>query len=248
MQISDAPPPYGTVVFDCDSTLSAMEGVEELGREHRAELSRLTRAAMDGSVPLEQVYGARLALVEPSRSAVERIGRLYVERVLPNARELVRALRALRKRVAIVSGGLAPAVLVLARELGIAAEDVEAVVVRFDESGAYAGFDETSPLARAGGKCLVLERRAARRGAGPLAFVGDGATDLEAAPFAARFVAFGGVERRACVFEQARVHCDVADLAALVPLLLSAEEIALLASDPAHASLVRAAARWLKPA
>jgi phosphoserine phosphatase len=247
MQISDAPPPYGMVVFDCDSTLSAMEGIEELSGEHRAELVALTRKAMEGSLPLEAVFGARLALVEPSRSAVERIGRLYVERTLPHAGALVRALRSLGKRVIIVSGGLEPAVGELARGNGFTPQKGGAEAVRIDERGANAGFDEASPLARSGGKRLVLERRA-RSGAGALAFVGDGATDLEAAPCAARFIAFGGVERRASVFERARVHCEAADLAALVPLLLSADELARLSRDPAHDSLMRAAAPWLQPA
>lgn len=240
-RIEDRPPPYGTVVFDCDSTLSAMEGIEELAAGHVAELAAMTRAAMEGSVPLEAVYGRRLELVRPTRADVERIGRLYVEKLLPHARELVAALLALGKDVRVVSGGLLPAVAHLARALGIDGGAVAAVDVRFDAAGGYAGFDEGSPLARSGGKALVLERIARRPGAGPVAFVGDGATDLEAAHLVARFVAYGGVERRASVFEAALVTCEAPDLAALVPWLLSPAEIEALAADPAFAPLLEAA-------
>lgn len=234
-ELADSPPPYGTVVFDCDSTLSAIEGIEELARGN-AEVARLTKEAMEGRIALEQVFARRLALVRPSRADVERIGARYVETVLPNVARLVAALQALEKRVSVVSGGLLPAVLALARALSIPDEDVRAVDLAFDAHGRYAGFDERSPLARAGGKLVVLQ--ALRRPGEALAFVGDGATDLEAAPAAERFIAFGGVERRARVLAAARVRCLEPDFRCLVPLLLAREEIATLARLDAHRALV----------
>lgn len=240
--LNDAPPPYGTVVFDCDSTLSSIEGIEELARDCRAEVERLTASAMDGATALEEVYGARLDLIQPTRADVERVAELYTEHALRHARQLVAALQAQGKRVVVVSGGLLPAVLPFALELGIHAPgDVQAVDIHFDESGAYAGFERSSPLARSGGKIGVLRELAAAPGAGAVAFVGDGATDLEAAPEVARFVAFGGVVRRANVFAAARVACTAPDFAALVPLLLSEEERANLSSSGEHRALLEAA-------
>jgi phosphoserine phosphatase len=241
--LADRPPPYGTVVFDCDSTLSAMEGVEELAGPHAAELAAMTGLAMDGRIALEEVYARRLELVRPSRAQVEEIGRLYVERSLPHAAELVAALQRLGKRVRIVSGGLHPAVLALARALGIPDRRVDAVELRWDESGAYAGFDADSPLCRSGGKLRVLERIRAEPDCGELALVGDGVTDLEAAPLAARFVAFGGVVRREPVFAAARVRCESADLADLLALLVTPAEREQLRAHPDLAPLLHAAER-----
>jgi hypothetical protein len=65
---------YASVVLDCDSTLCTIEGVEELARAHRAEVERLTEAAMRGEVPLEQVYAHRLDLVRPTRAALAALG------------------------------------------------------------------------------------------------------------------------------------------------------------------------------
>jgi phosphoserine phosphatase len=234
-ELGDAPPPYGTVAFDCDSTLAAIEGIEELARGN-AEVARLTREAMEGRIALEQVFGRRLALVRPTRADVERIGARYVETLLPNVARLVAALHALGKRVCIVSGGLLPAVRAVARALAVRDEDVHAVDLSFDERGRYAGFDERSPLARANGKLAVL--RALRRPGEALAFVGDGATDLEAAPAADRFVAFGGIERRARVLAAARVRCLEPDFRGLVPLLLARDEIATLAGSREHRVLL----------
>jgi len=233
--LPDAPPPYGTVAFDCDSTLSAMEGIEELARDNE-EVKALTRAAMEGTIALEEVFGRRLALVRPTRADVERIGQLYVEKLVPGVAALVAGLHALGKEVHVVSGGLLPAVRHLAETLGVPRARVHAVDLVFDAHGAYAGFDARSPLARAGGKIEVLTALA--RPGVALAFVGDGATDLEAAPVCARFVAYGGVERRAKVLAAARVKSLEPDFRSLVPLLLSPQEIVTLAGLGTHAHLV----------
>ena len=236
----DLPPPYRVVAFDCDSTLSAIEGIDELARLAGQDVRALTERAMRGEITLESVYGARLELVRPTRAMLDEVGALYVARMLPHARELVLALKALGKRVCAVSGGLETAVRALARAAGIADEDVFAVPIRFDARGAYEGFDEANPLARSGGKIEV-----ARALGVPLAFVGDGVTDLEVAEAGAcaRFVAFGGVARRREVLARAAVRCAVPDLAALLPLLCSPAELETLARSADHAALVAAARR-----
>ncbi|MEM9379650.1 MAG: HAD-IB family phosphatase [Planctomycetota bacterium] len=218
-------PPYGGVVFDCDSTLATIEGIEELTRGN-AEVASLTAAAMDGRVPLEEVYGRRLELVRPTRADVDRIGHAYVEAEVPHAADLVAALRWLDKRVAIVSGGLLPPVVRFAEHIGVDADLVRAVDVRFGGSGAYAGFEADSPLARRGGKLDVVRELFP---GGDVALVGDGATDLEAADACARFVAFAGVEERPDVVAGADRVVRALDLAALVPHLLTDEEVARLA-------------------
>jgi len=236
-------PPYGGVVFDCDSTLASIEGIEELASdaapELHARIRELTALAMDGRLPLEDAYGARLEALRPNRAQVERIGDLYVERALPHGRELVAALHFLGKHVAIVSGGLLGPVRALGAHFGITRSHIHAVDVHFSEAGEYAGFDATSPLARAGGKLEVIGGLANRYA--PLALVGDGATDLEAAPVCARFIGFGGVEARPAILRAADAVCLQADLAALVPLLCSPQEQARLAQHPEHAALVTAA-------
>ena len=249
IRVEDTPPPYDTVVFDCDSTLSAMEGIEELAGDSLKgsageELAELTRAAMDGELPLEKVYGRRLELVEPTRTDLARIGEMYVEHALPHARALCDALHGSGKIVHIVSGGLLPAVRHFGELLGVPAARIRAVDLSWNEDGSYAGFEEDSPLARAGGKIDVL-RGLAEHGAGAMALVGDGATDLEAAPLTARFIAFGGVERRDVVFQAARVRCEAPDLAALVPLLFSDSELETLRRTGDHADLLAAAAAYV---
>lgn len=239
----DSGPPFGALVFDCDSTLAAIEGIDELAGPHREAIAQLTARAMAGELALEAVYGERLARIAPSRDAIAALGRRYIESALPHARELVAALRALEKRVCIVSGGIRQAVLVFARELGVPDEDVFAVDVFHDRAGAYVGFDEDSPLARSGGKIDVLRAIARDDRRGGVALVGDGATDVEAAVAVRRFVAFGGVVERPEVFARAVITCRHADLAALLPHLCASDEIERLARFTKHVALVQAAQR-----
>jgi len=192
------PPRFGTVIFDCDSTLSSIEGIDELAAGHREEIAGLTAAAMSGAVPLEAVYGARLAVIRPSRARIEALAAQYVATAVPGARETVRGLKQGGVEVRIVSGGIRQAVLPFAEWLGLDAGAVAAVALRFGPGGDYEGFDEASPLTRSGGKRTVIESWK-KTHPGPFLLVGDGVTDLEARPAVDRFLAFTGVVDRPAV-------------------------------------------------
>jgi phosphoserine phosphatase len=212
---------FRTVVFDCDSTLAAIEGIDVLAGARAAEIAALTDAAMDGRVPLEEVYGRRLEIIAPTRAAVDSLGRAYLDALVPGARETVAALIWLGKQVRILSGGLRPPVEALGLALGVAPEHVAAVDVRFDERGEYAGYDADSPLARAGGKAEVIRAWALP---GPVLLVGDGATDLEARPAVDAFAAYMGVAYRAPVADAADFVLPGASLAPVLALAASPAE------------------------
>jgi phosphoserine phosphatase len=237
-------PPFAAVFFDCDSTLSAIEGIDELVAGAtpavRAEVLALTHQAMAGTLPLADVYERRLRLLAPHRSQLAPIGELYVARLVPNAREVVRALRHLGKHVGILSGGLEAPVRHVAAHLGIDPTLVHAVAMQFDANGAYVDYDRSSPLARNGGKVEVVRTLPAY--CHPLAFVGDGITDAETRGHVARFVGFGGVVVRPPVRERADVYVADPDLAAVLPHVLTAAERDTLARSAAFAPLL--SPRW----
>lgn len=239
-----AAPPFASVWFDCDSTLTEVEGIDELVRwsdpAARAEIAKWTEQAMAGETPLAAVYERRLRRLAPRREHVDRIGALYVERLVPDAAATVAALQFLGKRVGIVSGGLLPPVRAVAAALGIAADDVHAVAIAFTPDGAYAGFDASSPLARNQGKVELL--KALPPSARPLAFVGDGITDAETRGTADRFVGFGGVVVREPVRARADAYAAGHSLAGVLPHLLTADELARLRGEPRFASLLDRAA------
>ena len=193
---------FDVICFDCDSTLSKIEGIDELARRAGmgAEIAKLTDAAMNGEFPLEAVYERRLALIKPDKASIDWVADLYIAEIVAGVKEVFSTLLAQGKTVHIISGGLRPAILPLAAYLGLPESHVHAVEVFFDEAGAYAGFDQASPLARTGGKAVVV---AGLKTEAPLLMIGDGKTDLEAKQAGAYVIGFGGVVDRDIVRENA---------------------------------------------
>jgi phosphoserine phosphatase len=238
---------FQRVIFDCDSTLVTVEGIDELARlkGQAADIARLTQDAMDGKCTLEEVYAERLERLRPTRAELAEIGRLYRAALVPYAAEVVNALQLAGVEVRIVSGGLKSAVLDLAELLRIPAENVHAVSVELDPlngawwnytrhrfSGnpdeAYLAFAPT-PLAESNGKSDLV-RELAADGKRTL-MLGDGSTDLVTKDVVRLFVGFGGVERRAAVAEGAEVFIEGPSLAGLLPIALSSHRAGKLTNS-----------------
>ncbi len=211
---------FDTVCFDCDSTLSRVEGIDELARRNGMfdQVAELTNAAMNGDLALEDVYENRLALIKPDRLSIEWLAQLYIDEVVAGARETVAALQGHGKQVHIVSGGLRQAILPLAKFLGVPLSQVHAVDIEFSDGGDYQGFAKSSPLAKSGGKAQIC--RQIINGNGTLAMVGDGKTDLEAKSAGATVIGFGGVVAREAVRAQADFFVAGPDLSAVLRHLL----------------------------
>lgn len=214
---------FDLIFFDCDSTLSAVEGIDELAIRAGVaeELVPLTTAAMEGRLPLEEIYRRRLDLIKPNQEAIAWLSQRYIDHMVEGAQEVVRTLQERGKAVHIVSGGLRQAVLSVGELLAIPAECIHAVDIHFDRQGDYAGFDQDSPLARSGGKAEVC-RSVIGKHDKPLnaALIGDGITDLEAADAGVYVIGFGGVVRRQAIVQGASAYVDGPALSQVLPLLL----------------------------
>lgn len=193
------------IVFDCDSTLSAIEGIDELGRaggpEMFARIEAMTNDAMNGKLPVEAVFGERLRIIRPTSASVAAVGQKYIDTIEPTAAETMEKLRAAGWTPIILSGGFRNAIRPLADFLKIGR--VEAVDLYFDAAGNYAGYDENYPTTRSGGKPEVI--RALKRELNPsrVVMVGDGVSDLETKPEVDLFVGFGRYAARAKVKNEA---------------------------------------------
>lgn len=212
-------PKYRLVFFDVDSTLVTIEGIDVLAAGN-PEVARLTAAAMNGEIPLDQVYQRRLEIVRPTRADVDALARQYVECLVDGAAETITALRNAGAAIHFVTAGIEQAVLPLAAHLGVDSRHVHAVRLRFGPAGEYEDFDRRSPLTRPRGKELVV-RDVRARSHGRAAFIGDGASDLEAKPAVDLFVGFGGVHTRPRVKDNAHVFVEERRLTAVLPYLIS---------------------------
>jgi phosphoserine phosphatase len=209
---------YRLVFFDVDSTLAALEGIDFLAGGN-PEVIRLTEAAMNGDIALDEVYGRRLEIIRPGVADVERLAAEYKRRLVPGAAEVIRRLLAEGAVVHLVTAGIEQAILPLAEHLGIRPSAVHAVRLDFDAGGAYAGYDRSSFLTRSGGKSIVI-RDVRARSHGRAVLIGDGITDAEAAGAVDMFIGFGGVTMRERVRKVAGSWIAEASLAGLLPMLL----------------------------
>ena len=206
---------YRIVFFDVDSTLVTIEGIDVLAAGN-PEIVRLTEAAMNGEVPLDEVYGLRLEIIRPNRAAITALSKTYLESLVPGAEETLDALREAGCIVHLVTAGIDQALLPLANHLRV---PLRAVALQFDTNGDYIRFDRRSPLARSRGKEVVVRDIRART-KGNAAFVGDGVSDLEAKPAVDLFIGFGGVHTRPRVRENADVFLPGPRLFDVLPYLI----------------------------
>jgi phosphoserine phosphatase len=181
------------IVFDCDSTLSAIEGIDELARVNGPdtfqEIEALTNAAMNGEVPIDDIFAQRLDIIKPSLDTCKKVGQLYIEHIEPTALATLSQLRSDGWEIVIVSGGFTQVIEPLAALLGV--KRIEAVPLKFREDGSYAGYDTSAPPTRNGGKPQIIEQLKAELSPEHIVMVGDGISDLEAKSVADVFIGFG---------------------------------------------------------
>ncbi len=207
---------FDVICFDCDSTLSKIEGIDELARRMGLgeSMTRLTDAAMNGEVLLEAIYQQRLSLIRPDKASIDWLAELYIEQIVDGVKEVFETLTAPDKELHIVSGGLRQAILPLAHYLGLSETRVHAVDIYFNDDGSYRDYDQNSPLARSGGKAEIC--RQLLKSHGSLVMIGDGKTDMEAKQAGAVVIGFGGVVDRQVVREQADFYSTEVSLVSVL--------------------------------
>ncbi len=166
------------IVMDVDSTLIQGEVIEFIA-EHVGKAERvaeITEAAMRGELDFEGALRERVAMLA---GLDERVLTEVRERIefSPGVRTLVRTLKRLDYKFAIVSGGFTQITDALAADLGI---DYSAANVLEVVDGKLTG-RLVGPIIDRAGKAKALERFAAAAGV-PLSqtvAIGDGANDLD---------------------------------------------------------------------
>lgn len=243
---------YDLVFFDCDSTLSTIEGIDELarlkGKEQRVGL--LTQKAMDGDLDLSEVYGKRLRAINPTRTELETIRNIYLETLVEDAAAVISALQFLQKHVYIISGGLLDAVKGFGERLGVAPDHIRAVELQYNElSGNWWHYQdpriqgqqkymdyENGPLTVSAGKPEIVHQLAGDTW-GRRILVGDGVSDLATRQNGVDlFVGFGGVVVRPKVEQNADVFIYTRSLAPMLPLVCGKLGWELLQNTP-HAGV-----------
>lgn len=224
---------YDLLFFDCDSTLSTIEGIDELaklkGKEGRVGL--LTDKAMNGDLDLSEVYGKRLKAIRPTRGQLKAIEKRYIDTEVEDAKEVIAALHFLGKKVYIISGGLVDAVRGFGRRLGVSPENIRAVELEYNElSGEWWRYNEPQaqhektyleyvegPLTISSGKPAIIDELTGDQH-GRRFMIGDGSSDLATRDMVDLFVGYGGVVARDKVKNESDIFIASLSLAPVLPI------------------------------
>ncbi|HEX9033349.1 MAG TPA: phosphoserine phosphatase SerB [Streptosporangiaceae bacterium] len=224
------------VVMDVDSTILQDEAIDVLAEQAGCadEVAALTAAAMRGEIDYAQALRERVALLAGLEASAldELIPKL---RLTPGARTLVRTLKRLGYRCAVVSGGFTQVTDWLTTELGL---DYAAANTLEVASGRLTG-RITGELIDRPGKERMLREFAVRAGV-PLSqtvAVGDGANDLDMIAAAGLGIAFNA---KPAVRSAADAAVNVPHLDVILYLLgISREDVE--AADAADVDLAASA-------
>ncbi len=210
------------IVMDVDSTLIQGEVIEMIAAYAGCEpqVAEITEAAMRGELDFEESLRARVALL--AGLDVEVLDKVYdAIELAPGARTMVRTLRRLGYRFAIVSGGFSQITDRLAADLGIHFARANELEI---EDGRLTGRIVGDVVDRAG-KATALRHFAGEVGVpeGAVIAIGDGANDLDMLNAAGLGIAYNA---KPMVREAADTSVNVPYLDAIMYLLgISREEI-----------------------
>lgn len=165
------------VVMDMDSTLITIEIIDELARAHgvRDQVAAVTERAMAGEMDYDESLRRRLSLL--AGLDVSACKRLAAELPLTEGAEtLMRALKRLGYRTAVISGGFSFAADALKAQLGIDYAYSNTVEVK---NGKLTG-KVVGPIVNAARKAELLDTIAQSEGIllDQVIAVGDGANDI----------------------------------------------------------------------
>ena len=188
---------FKNIVFDFDSTLVKIEGLDEIARcqGKLADIEQITNAGMDGALPFSKSLRTRFDQLAPNIKDIDFLIDAYERALVPGAAEVIAKFQENGANIFISTGGIKAAVLPVAKDLGIKQEHVFAVCTNLDMYGNLK-LKNSCLMTRDGGKAQVV---AMIQRLGPTVMIGDGMTDFEAGKYADKFIGFGGIVERESV-------------------------------------------------
>jgi phosphoserine phosphatase len=220
--------PASAIIFDCDGTLSKIEGIDELAKANNVThiVQKLTEKAMGKSGMTIELYNERLALVQPTYQQIVQLGNDYITHRVQDIDKVIQILKHLNKTIYIVSAGLHPSVNIFGNFFNIPSENIYAVDIHFDSLGKYVDFDRSSPLVHRNGKQIIVEQIKQKHT--NTVYVGDGLNDLEVRDVVTRFIGYGGVFYRENIKSACEFYVDDSSMGAILPLIMTLDEVDLL--------------------
>jgi phosphoserine phosphatase len=222
------PSPLDAIIFDCDGTLSSIEGIDELAAQSSATqtVQELTAVAMGKTGLTPAIYQQRLDLVAPTAQQMGLLSKQYCINLTADSANVIQLFRRLNKSIYIVSAGLLPAIVTFGKTLGIPKENIFAVDIQFDRNGNFIKYDNSSPLTRSDGKRVIINELLKKHPR--IGYIGDGLNDYAVYDLVTRFIGYGGIYYRKNIEALCEYYIRTASMTPILPLLLTADEVSQL--------------------
>ena len=219
--------PYNKIIFDLDSTLVNIEGLDWLAENKGVnnEVALLTLKSMNGELKLEDVFSRKMELIKPSYDDLISLGNKYCQSLTPGTKEVISIIRFFKKEIWILTGNFDPAVSILAGYLEIPAKNVINNSICFYTNGKYKSYDNTGNLSNNFGKKLILQKM--RKG-NRIVYIGDSAVDVKAKNAVDLFIGFGGVIHRDFVKKNSDIYISSKNMLAILSYVLTKDEKMIL--------------------
>ena len=177
--------PNRKFVFDFDSTLTSVEGLDVLAEislrnNHDKDniinkIQEITDLGIDGDISFSDSLSSRIALLKANKSQLSELVDVLKTKLSESVKANKEFFTKYQNQIYVISCGFKEFIEPVVAELQIGPERIFANTFTFDETGLITGFDETNPLSQHNGKVNCLKLSGIQ---GEIQIIGDGYSDF----------------------------------------------------------------------
>lgn len=186
-------------VFDFDSTLTSVEGLDVLAEislanhpkkeEILAQIVEITNLGIDGEISFTQSLERRIKLLNANKAHLEQLTVELKKHISTSVERNKDFFKNFADNIYIMSAGFKEFIIPVVADYNITADRVFANTFKFDANDTIIGFDRDNPLSKHNGKIACLRNMNLQ---GEIQMIGDGYSDYvtRKAGIADKFFAF----------------------------------------------------------
>jgi D-3-phosphoglycerate dehydrogenase len=177
--------PNRKFVFDFDSTLTSVEGLDVLAEislrnnpdkdQVINKIQEITDLGIDGDISFSDSLRSRISLLNANKFQLTELVDLLKTKLSNSVAANKEFFTKYSDRIYIISCGFKEFIEPVVAELNIHPERIFANTFEFDKDGAITGFDESNPLSKHDGKVGCLKSSGIQ---GEIQIIGDGYSDF----------------------------------------------------------------------
>ena len=177
--------PNRKFVFDFDSTLTSVEGLDLLAdislknnsdkEKITKQIQEITDLGIDGDISFPESLNRRITLLEANKFQLTELIDILKNKLSCSVEANKEFFNKYQNQIYVISCGFKEFIDPVVASLGIASDRVFANTFRFGGDGSIIGFDEANPLSMHNGKVACLKSSGIK---GEIQIIGDGYSDF----------------------------------------------------------------------